>query len=126
LILIALFDLGIDATEQQESEEQTKKELSQAKQDIEKTERLSCKKREKKGPADKIVYLRSTRMALPLDLPRQEVVIHPTQDLTNYVQVGEEVTEVLEITPPAFWVKRKYLGKHMYSFRGLQVSQEIR
>ncbi len=85
---IILFDLGISEEEQQASDEQAKK-------DIEKTDKPAGKKREK-----------NTRMELPADLPRQEVVIHPTQDLTNYVRIGEEVTEVLEITPPAFYVKR--------------------
>jgi hypothetical protein len=92
---IPIFDLGISEEEQQVSEEQSKQELSQAKKDVEKGNKPVRKSREK-----------NTRMHLPLDLPRQEVLIHPDQDLTNYVQIGEEVTEVLEITPPAFYVKR--------------------
>jgi len=52
-------------------------------------------------------------MELPADLPRQEVVIHPSHDLADYIKVGEDVTEVLEITPPAFYVKRITYTKWM-------------
>jgi hypothetical protein len=52
------------------------------------------------------MHVRSTGTKLPLDLLRQEVVVHSAQRLTNYVQVVEEVTEVPEIIHPLFWVKR--------------------
>jgi transposase len=52
-------------------------------------------------------------MELPADLPRKEVVIDPTHDLTDYIKIGEDVTEVLEITPPAFYVKRITYTKWM-------------
>ncbi len=92
---IAIFDLGTSEEERQVSNQQAKEEFSQVKKDVEKGSKSTPKKREK-----------TTRMELPVDLPRQEVVIHPTQDLTNYIRIGEEVIEVLEITPPAFYVKR--------------------
>jgi transposase len=88
---ITLFDLAASPEDLQAIEEQTQ----QAVATTQKTAKAVAKKREK-----------NTRMDLPADLPRQEVVIHPAQDLTDYVQIGEEVTEILEITPPAFWVKR--------------------
>lgn len=88
---IILFDLGASPEDLQAIEAQTKQEVDRA----EKLAKPAPKKREK-----------NTRMALPADLPRQEVVIHPAEDLTDYVQIGQEVTEILEITPPAFWVKR--------------------
>ena len=88
---ITLFDLGASPDDLQTIEEQAKQEVATTR----KAAPVVARKREK-----------NTRMDLPADLPRQEVVIHPAQDLTDYVQIGEEVTEVLEITPPAFWVKR--------------------
>jgi hypothetical protein len=44
---IALFDLQMSEQERQTSEEQTNKEVAQAKQDIEKTQKPALKKREK-------------------------------------------------------------------------------
>jgi hypothetical protein len=82
---ITLFDLGASPDDLQTIEEQAKQEVATT----QKPTKPVAKKREK-----------NTRMDLPADLPRQEVVIHPAQDLTDYVQIGEEVTEVLEITPP--------------------------
>ncbi len=46
-----------------------------------------------------------------MELPRVEVIIHPKADLEElkkegYSQMGQEVTEVLEITPASFYVKR--------------------
>jgi transposase len=88
---ITLFDLGASPDDLQTIEEQAKQQVATT----QKPTKPVAKKREK-----------NTRMVLPADLPRQEVVIHPAQDLSEYVQIGVEVTEVLEITPPAFWVKR--------------------
>lgn len=83
-------EVGASEADLQAIEETTKQEVKQEKQ-IEK----AAKKREN-----------YQRMELPADLPRQEVIIHPDIDLTDYVQIGQDVTEVLEITPPTFWVKR--------------------
>jgi transposase len=52
-------------------------------------------------------------MELPAELPRQEITIHPAHDLTDYIKIGEDVTEVLEITPPSFYVKRITYTKWM-------------
>lgn len=41
-----------------------------------------------------------------MQLPKQDVVIDPAGDLTGYVKIGEEATEVLEITPASFFIKR--------------------
>ena len=92
LCLTAAADrLAASAQDLQAIEEQTRQQVATP----QKAAKAVAKKRQK-----------NARMDLPADLPRQEVVIHPAQDLTDYVQIGEEVTEVLEITPPAFWVKR--------------------
>jgi transposase len=54
------------------------------------------------------------RMPLPEGLRRETVVIEPEGDLTGCTLIGEEVTEVLEIIPAEFYVKRyvrpKYAG----------------
>lgn len=93
---ISLFDLGASQEELDAIEAQTRQEVAAGQeQPPQKEAKSTPKKREKGG-----------RMALPADLPRQEVTLHPSQDLTGYSQIGEEVTEVLEITPVSFFVKR--------------------
>jgi len=56
------------------------------------------------------------RMPLPEHLRRVDIVIEPEEDVTGCVKIGEEVTEVLDITPAAFYVKRyirpKYAKPH--------------
>ena len=46
------------------------------------------------------------RMGLPEELRREEVVIEPSEPTEGCVKIGEEVTEVLEIIPASFYVKR--------------------
>jgi transposase len=48
----------------------------------------------------------ATRMVLPEHLEREEVILDPEGDLTNYKVIGEEVTEVLVLVPASFKVKR--------------------
>jgi len=90
-------EVGPSGADLQAIEETTKEEVKQEKQ----TEK-AAKKRENYQP-----------MELPADLTRQEVIIHPDIDLTDYVQIGQDVTE---ITPRTFWVKRivgtKWVGKN--------------
>ena len=88
---ITLLDIGATAEILQVIEEQTGQQVAQQ-QPAQKT---TSKKREK-----------NTRMVFPADLPRQVVIIHPPQDLTHYVQIGQEITELLEVSPASFWVKR--------------------
>lgn len=56
------------------------------------------------------------RNPLPASLPREEVVIEPTEDVSHCVCIGKEITEILEVTPAAFYVKRiirpKYARVH--------------
>lgn len=103
-------ELAAPAASLESIEEQTKQEVTQAAvetgQAQGETVKSTPEKQEKIGPADQIVHLRSPRMQLPDDLPREEVVIDPAGDLTDYIKIGQEVTEVLEITPASFFVKR--------------------
>lgn len=48
----------------------------------------------------------ASRMILPDTLEREEETIDPEGDLTNYVVIGQEVTEVLVLVPASFKVKR--------------------
>ena len=45
-------------------------------------------------------------MSLPEELRREEVVIEPSESTQGCVRIGEEVTEVLEVVPSSFYVKR--------------------
>lgn len=78
----------------------------QASDALAKQEAETIVKQEGKGKVTPKKRARNHRMDLPTDLPRQEVTIHPNVDLTEYVQIGEEVSEVLEITLASFYVKR--------------------
>ena len=49
---------------------------------------------------------RPVRAALPEDLRREEEIIEPEGIDHNWVRIGQEVTEVLELTPGEFWVRR--------------------
>jgi transposase len=52
------------------------------------------------------------RMPLPQELPREEVVIPPSESIEGCVKIGEEITEVLEIVPASFYVKRYIRPKY--------------
>lgn len=52
------------------------------------------------------------RMPLPEDLKREEVVIEPKESTEGCVQIGQEVTEVLEVVPASFYVKRYVRPKY--------------
>ena len=46
------------------------------------------------------------RMTLPEELRREEIVIEPSESTEGCTKIGEEVTEVLEVVPASFYVKR--------------------
>jgi transposase len=52
------------------------------------------------------------RMSLPEELRREEVVIQPSASTEGCVQIGQEVTEVLEVNPASFYVKRYVRPKY--------------
>jgi transposase len=52
------------------------------------------------------------RMSLPEDLKREIVVIEPSESTEGCVMIGEEVTEVLEITRSSFYVKQYVRPKY--------------
>lgn len=84
---INLFELGTDQSQQEE--------LSEQATDLAK-EKTPAKKR-KKGTG---------RMILPENLRREIIIIEPAEDVTGCTIIGEEVTEVLDLIPAEFFVKR--------------------
>lgn len=87
-----LFELGVEPTQQEELSEQ-------ACQKVAKTQ----PKKRAKGTG---------RMVLPENLRREIILIQPEQEVSGCVQIGEEVTEVLELSPAEFYVKRYVRPKY--------------
>ena len=52
------------------------------------------------------------RMSLPKELRREDVVIEPSESTEGCVMIGEEITEVLEVVPASFYVKRYIRRKY--------------
>lgn len=56
------------------------------------------------------------RMKLPADLPREKIIIEPTEDVSGMKKIGEEITEELERIPGKLFVKQyirpKYANPH--------------
>lgn len=53
------------------------------------------------------------RNTLPSNLRREEIIIEPQEDVTDCVRLEDEVTEVLEVTPAEFYVKRYVRRKYV-------------
>lgn len=52
------------------------------------------------------------RMPLPEGIRREDIVIEPSESIQDCVKIGEEVTEVLEVVPASFYVKRYIRPKY--------------
>lgn len=89
---MSLFDLG---TSQQQQEELSDEVVNVA-------EKKTPKKRAKG----------TGRMALPENLRRETIIIEPTEEVSDCVKIGEEVTEVLDLIPAEFYVKRYVRPKY--------------
>lgn len=88
---MGLFELGTTQEQQEELSGQ-----------IEIPEKKAPKKRAKgKG-----------RMVLPENLRRETIIIEPTEDITGCVCIGEDITEVLDLIPAEFYVKRYVRPKY--------------
>lgn len=90
---IHLFELGTNVTQQGELSEKA------AEVPVEK----KAPKKRAKGTG---------RMTLPENLRRETIIIEPAEDITGCVVIGEEITEVLELTPAEFYVKRYVRRKY--------------
>ena len=51
-------------------------------------------------------------MSLPEELRREDIVIEPSESTEGCTRIGEEVTEVLEVVPASFYVKRYIRPKY--------------
>ena len=69
--------------------------------------------RKKKETTEKIS---TGRTKLPANLPREQVIIGPTQDVSGWIKIGEEITEELERIPGKLFVRQyvrpKYARPH--------------
>lgn len=74
-------------------------------------EELSCSVEQQK-PAPKKRAKGTGRMSLPGELTREEIIIEPSESTEGCTKIGEEVTEVLEIEPAFFYVKRYVRPKY--------------
>jgi transposase len=63
-------------------------------------------------PAPKKRAKGTGRMSLPEELTREEIVIEPSESTEDCTRIGQEVTEVLEIEPAFFYVKRYVRPKY--------------
>lgn len=69
------------------------------------------------------------RMILPEQLRREEIIIEPDEDVSDCVKIGEEVTEVLDLIPGEFFVKRyirpKYAKKDKSAIITVQLPERV-
>lgn len=56
--------------------------------------------------------LHTGRMKLPASLPREQVIIEPTQDVSGWIKIGEEITEELERIPGKLFVRQYVRPKY--------------
>lgn len=78
--------------------------------------------RKKKQSSEKIS---TGRMKLPADLPREQVVLEPDEDVTGYTRIGEEITEELERIPGKLFVRQYLRPKYAKSNGGGVVIAEL-
>lgn len=88
-----LFELGTTEQQQEELSEQAQEEAHEKK----------TPKKRAKGQG---------RMSLPEELRREVIIIEPTEDVSECVCIGEEVTEVLDLLPAELYVKRYVRRKY--------------
>lgn len=91
---MGLFELGTTQAQQEV--------LSSAVAAVEKPE---GKKTKKRAPG-------SGRMVLPENLRRETITLEPIEDVSGCKVIGQEVTEVLELTPAEFYVKQYVRPKY--------------
>ncbi len=89
---VSLFDLGTTEEQQEELSGQV----------VVKAEKKPAKKRAKG----------TGRMILPENLRRETIIIEPEEDVSGCVVIGEDITEVLELIPAEFYVKRYVRRKY--------------
>ena len=53
------------------------------------------------------------RMALPASLPREQIIIEPSQDVTGWKKIGQQITEELERIPGKLFVRQYVRNKYV-------------
>lgn len=64
-------------------------------------------------------------MPLPEHLRREEIIIEPTEDVSGFVKIGEDITEVLDLIPAEFYVKRYIRPKYAKPHGGGIISGQL-
>ena len=57
--------------------------------------------------------IQTGRMPLPASLPREQIIIEPTEDVTGWKNIGQEITEELERTPGKLFVRQYVRNKYL-------------
>jgi transposase len=66
-------------------------------------------RKQKKESTEKV---QTGRMKLPADLPREQVILEPEEDVTGLRKIGEEITEELERIPGKLFVRQYVRPKY--------------
>ena len=66
----------------------------------------------RRQPTANTEKIKTGRMKLPANLPRERVVIEPSEDVTGMEKIGEEVTEELERIPGKLFVRQYIRPKY--------------
>ena len=66
-------------------------------------QKIEYTRKTKEASAEK---LHTGRMKLPANLPRERVVIEPTEDVSGWLRIGEEITEELDRIPGKLFVRQ--------------------
>lgn len=71
-------------------------------------QKIEYTRTQKKDSTEKI----PVRMKLPADLPREQVILEPAEDVTDMKKIGEEITEELERIPGKLFVRQYVRPKY--------------
>ena len=67
----------------------------------------------KKVSPSKTEKVQTGRMPLPASLPREQIIIEPTEDVTGWKKIGQEITEELERIPGKLFVRQYVRNKYV-------------
>ena len=79
----------------------------------------------KKASKSNTEKVQTGRMPLPASLPREQVIIEPTVDVTGWTSMGSEITEELERTPGKLFVRQYLRSKYVNPLTGQIVIGEL-
>ena len=65
-----------------------------------------------KAQSNTVSKIPTGRMKLPENLPREQVIIEPSEDVSGCKKIGEEITEELEMRAAAFYVRQYIRPKY--------------